>query len=121
MDSSNPRRNRGKHREIKKKKLSNLKLAIIKERIMKSKSKEKAVELAFKNSDVNLNEEIDFKIEVEKYLVNLNDRKNERKMNERKNAGKKKKNEMLEAAKPGDSVQASARPTALRFSSKFRE
>ena len=45
-----------------------MKYAIIKDRIIKAKVREKAVEWAFKRSEVDFNEEIDFKAEVENYL-----------------------------------------------------
>lgn len=71
LDSSNPKRNRGKHREIKKKKLTNLKLLIIKERILKQK---------FRMQDAvmpQVEDYIDFidKKEIQEYLKDLEKKK----------------------------------------------
>lgn len=103
LDSSNPKRSRGKHRETRKKKLSLLKATIIRERILKLKAKEKAGSVVFTQQEVKA-DEIDFKTEVPLYLESLKSRKT-----------------MENTKKENKACAREFVPKEVRFSSKFRE
>lgn len=121
LDSSNPTRTRGKQREVKKPKLTNLKKCIIKERILKEKFKEKSLG-SFCTEEVNdLINNTDFKTEMKEYIHKLEKNKipkANKKASKETEIEKKtleKENNKLNAEAP-DIVKETAEKLASHFS-----